>query len=47
MVVECITHRENTIIEIGINGAAYNWVLQEFKLCFFLVSVQAQWNLPQ
>ena len=24
-----------------------NWVLQQFKLCFFLDSVQAQWNLQQ
>ena len=34
MVVECITHGEKTIIEVSINGAAYNWVLQQFKLAF-------------
>ena len=47
MVVKCITQREKTIIELSINDTAYNWVLQQFKLCFFLDSVQAQWNLQQ
>ena len=47
MVVKCITHGEKTIIELVINGAAYTWVLQQFKLCFFLDSVQEQWNLQQ
>ena len=47
MVVKCITHGEKTIIELSINDAAYNWVLQQFKLCFFLDSVQAQSNLQQ
>ena len=47
MVVKWITHREKTIIELSINGAAYNRVLQQFKFGFFLDSVQAQWNLQQ
>ena len=47
MVVKCTIHREKTIIESSINGAAYNRVLQQFKLGFFLDSVQTQWNLQQ
>ena len=47
MVFKCITDREKTNIELSINGAAYNWVLQQFKLCFYLDLVQAQWNLQQ
>ena len=47
MVFKCIIHRGKTDIELSINGAAYNWVLQQIKLCFFLDSVQAQWNLQQ
>ena len=47
MVVKCITHEEKTNSESSIDGAAYNWVLHQFRHCFFLDSVQAQWNLQQ
>ena len=47
MVVKCTTHGEKTNSELSTNGAAYNWVLQQFKLAFFLDTVQAQWNLQQ
>ena len=47
MVVKCTTHRQKANIQLSINGAAYNRVLQQFKLCFFLDLVQAQWNVQQ